>query len=80
MNLFLESKGLCEKFQKEYRPNFETEGGKKEFRTYLRLVLMTAVLEPKHCYHLASVKISIVFPNVERGTLSLFSEIRPEAC
>ena len=24
---------------------------KREFRTYLRLVLMTSVLEPKHYYH-----------------------------
>jgi len=39
--------GLFEKFQKEYWPNCEKEGGKKEFRTYLRLVLMTSVLEPK---------------------------------
>jgi hypothetical protein len=49
--LLLQSKGLFEKFQKEYWPNYETEGGKKEFRTYLRLVLMTSVLEPKHYYH-----------------------------
>ena len=51
MILLLQSKGLFDKFQKEYWPNYETEGGKKELRTYLRLVLMTSVLEPKHYYH-----------------------------
>ena len=51
MILLLESKGLWEKFQKEYWPNYETEGGKKEFRAYLRIVLMTSVLEPEHYYH-----------------------------
>ncbi len=29
MILLLESKGRFEKFQKEYWPNYETEGGKK---------------------------------------------------
>ena len=51
MILLVESKVLFDKFQTEYWPNYETEGGKKEFRTYLRLVLMTSVLEPKHYYH-----------------------------
>ncbi len=51
MILLLESKGLFEKFRKEYWSSYETEGSKKEFRTYLRLVLMTSVLEPEHYYH-----------------------------
>jgi len=51
MILLLQSKGLREKFQKEYWPNHETERGRKEFRNYFKLVLMTSVLEPKHYYH-----------------------------
>ena len=46
----LESKGLFEKFQKEYWRNYETEGGQKEYRNYYKLVLMTSVLEPQHDY------------------------------
>ncbi|OLE68717.1 hypothetical protein E6H21_08800 [Candidatus Bathyarchaeota archaeon] len=51
MILLLQSKGLFEKFQKEYWPKYETEGGQKEDRNYYKLVLMTSVLEPKHYYH-----------------------------
>jgi len=51
MILLLRSKGLFEKFQKEYWPNYETEGGQKEYRNYYKLVLMTSLLEPKHYYH-----------------------------
>jgi len=51
MILLLQSKRLFEKFQKEYWPNYETEGGQKEYRNYYKLVLMTSVLEPKDYYH-----------------------------
>jgi hypothetical protein len=51
MILLLQSKGLFETFQKEYWPNYETEGGQKEYRNYFKLVMMTSVLEPKHYYH-----------------------------
>ena len=51
MILLLQSKGLFEKFQKEYWPNYETEGGQKEYRNYYKLVLMTSVLRPEHYYH-----------------------------
>ncbi len=51
MILLLQSKRLFEKFQKEYWPNYETEGGQKEYRNYYKLVLMTSVLEPKDFYH-----------------------------
>ncbi len=47
----LPSKGLFEKFQREYWPYYETEGGKAEYRVYHRLVLMTSVLGPEHYYH-----------------------------
>jgi hypothetical protein len=42
---------LFEKFQREYWPNYETEGGQKEYRNYYKLVLMTSVLRPEHYYH-----------------------------
>jgi len=51
MVLLLQSKGLFEEFQKEYLPNYETEGGQKEYRNYYKLVLMTSVLRPEHYYH-----------------------------
>ncbi len=50
MTLLLQSKGLLERFQKEYWPNYETEGGQRENRNYYKLVLITSVLEPMH-YH-----------------------------
>ena len=50
MILLFQSKGLFEKFQKEYWPNYKTEGGKKEYRNYYKLVLMTSVHGPKHYY------------------------------
>jgi len=51
MIALFQSKGLFERFQKEYWPNYETEGGQKEYRNYYKLVLMTSVLQPKHYYH-----------------------------
>ena len=51
MVVLLQSKGLFGKFQKEYWPNYETEGGQKEYRNYYKLVLMTSVLGPEHYYH-----------------------------
>jgi hypothetical protein len=47
----LQSKGLFGKFQNDYWPNYETEGGQRGYRNYYKLVLMTYVLEPKHYYH-----------------------------
>jgi hypothetical protein len=46
MILLLQSRGLFEKFQKEYWPNYETEGGQKEYRNYYKLVLMTSDSDP----------------------------------
>ncbi len=51
MIVLFQSKGLFEKFQREYWPYYETEGGKAEYRVYHRLVLMTSVLGPEHYYH-----------------------------
>ncbi len=55
-----QSKCLWETFQKEYWPNYETEGGQKEYRNHYKLVLMTSVLEPEHYYHYVARYLMIV--------------------
>ncbi len=45
--VLFQSKGLFEKFQKEYWPYYEKEGGRAAFRAYHKLVLLTSVLEPE---------------------------------
>jgi hypothetical protein len=66
----LQSKGLLENFQKQYWPNYWTEGGKKEHGNYYKLVLMASVLEPENSYH-SSVDVCTIglrkFP-LDNGT------------